>query len=397
MEMASGWSTEKDSSKAINEAYAQLKKSISKEPKLLFLYCSANYNAAQLLSELEQVAPQTTIHGGTSCLGVMTEKGFHSNEGQGLGLLGIVDNEGHYGVGHAELTDNPRLASSHATSMALEQSDCIGQVPSMVWMTAAPGAEEDVIKGIQDIVGTDVPITGGSSADNTVSGDWMQFADKQVLTNSVVVTVMFPSSSAMFAFHSGYEPTEKSGIVTSASGRVVNQIDNKPAAEVYNEWADQIIAEDLPDGGNILSKTSLHPLGRIVGDVSGIPYYRLAHPDTVTKDGGLSLFADIEEGEKLVFMSGTKDSLVNRAGRVASASLAAHSTESEEVSGALVVYCAGCMLTVQDRMNDVVNGVKKALGDKPFLGLFTFGEQGCFVGGENRHGNLMISVLTFNK
>ena len=65
------------------------------------------------------------------------------------------------------------------------------------------------------------------------------------------------------------------------------------------------------------------------------------------------------------------------------------------MSGALVIYCAGCMLTVQDRMGEVAQGVCQVLGDKPFLGSFTFGEQGCFIGGSNHHGNLMISVVVF--
>ncbi len=44
-------------------------------------------------------------------------------------------------------------------------------------------------------------------------------------------------------------------------------------------------------------------------------------------------------------------------------------------------------------MDDVVGHLNDALDGHPFLGSFTFGEQGCFIGGENRHGNLMISVL----
>jgi hypothetical protein len=67
----------------------------------------------------------------------------------------------------------------------------------------------------------------------------------------------------------------------------------------------------------------------------------------------------------------------------------------DSIAGALVIYCAGCMLGIQPRMQEVVESLRGALGERPFLGTFTFGEQGCFVGGENRHGNLMISVLTF--
>ena len=46
-------------------------------------------------------------------------------------------------------------------------------------------------------------------------------------------------------------------------------------------------------------------------------------------------------------------------------------------------------------MTEVSSGLARSLGNKPFLGNFTFGEQGCFVGGTNHHGNLMISVVVF--
>ena len=48
-------------------------------------------------------------------------------------------------------------------------------------------------------------------------------------------------------------------------------------------------------------------------------------------------------------------------------------------------------------MEEVATEVREALGGKPFLGAFTFGEQGCFTGGESHHGNLMISVVVFEK
>ena len=81
--------------------------------------------------------------------------------------------------------------------------------------------------------------------------------------------------------------------------------------------------------------------------------------------------------------------------RVAADARALADLAPDDVAGALVIFCAGCMLTVRDRMDRVVAGLDEGLGDAPFLGCFTFGEQGCFVGGENRHGNLMISVTVF--
>ena len=92
---------------------------------------------------------------------------------------------------------------------------------------------------------------------------------------------------------------------------------------------------------------------------------------------------------------GTADSLVSRAGRVATSALRSGGIDASSVAGGLVVYCAGCMLAVQEEMDGVVQQMRAALGDAPFLGTFTFGEQGCFVGGDNYHGNLMISVVVF--
>ena len=96
-----------------------------------------------------------------------------------------------------------------------------------------------------------------------------------------------------------------------------------------------------------------------------------------------------------MLMEGTEDNLVHRAPRVAENALEMARLDKQHISGALVIYCAGCMLTVQERMTEVADGLREALGGKPFLGTFTFGEQGCFIGGSNHHGNLMISVVVF--
>ena len=147
----------------------------------------------------------------------------------------------------------------------------------------------------------------------------------------------------------------------------------------------------------MLGATTLHPLAREVGSIDTLAYHRLLHPDSVTADGALTLFANLETGDELIMMEGTQQSLVTRAGRVAQNALDAGRISADNVAGALVIYCAGCMLTVQDQMDAVAENIADALEQKPFVGTFTFGEQGCFIGGENHHGNLMISVVVFEK
>jgi hypothetical protein len=55
------------------------------------------------------------------------------------------------------------------------------------------------------------------------------------------------------------------------------------------------------------------------------------------------------------------------------------------------------MLAVQDKMQELVKQFREALGDQPFLGLYTFGEQGCAILGENVHANLMMSIIVFEQ
>jgi hypothetical protein len=94
-------------------------------------------------------------------------------------------------------------------------------------------------------------------------------------------------------------------------------------------------------------------------------------------------------------MKGSPELLCARAGRTARLALDQLQEPPEDVAGALVVFCAGCMLAIQDRMDSVAAEVKNAIPGIPFLGFFTFGEQGTGGPMGSVHGNLMISATLF--
>lgn len=394
MKLATVWTTCPEGRPAAINAYHELVRKLGAAPHLLILHSTVDYEGAEIVGCLRELAPNIPLIGGTSFRGVMTEAGFHGHEGPGLALLGIHDPAGSYGVGTEPLGKDPLAAAQAALDEALAQASRPGEVPAIIWMAAAPGQEERLIRGIEELVGPNVPIAGGSTADNDVSGKWRQFANGTVHEDAVVLSAMFPSEEVIFAFHSGYEPTEHQGTVTRAEGRILREIEGRPAIDVYDEWTHGGFSRTE---GDVLTKTNMHPLGTPVGTIGSIPYFRLSHPARLEEDGALALFSDIEEGDEVTLMEGTLDNLVSRPGYVAQTALALHSATPDDVHGALVICCAGCLLGMQERMPEVSAHLQAALGGKPFLGAFTFGEQGCFLGGENCHGNLMISVLMFRK
>ena len=140
---------------------------------------------------------------------------------------------------------------------------------------------------------------------------------------------------------------------SKARGRQIISIDGEPAAAVYNRWIGGILSEKLAEGGNILTDTTMYPLGIDAGKIEDVTHYVLIHPDQILEDGALSTFAEIEEGTQLYCMRGDKTRLVERAGKVAAAAAAALPGGITNLAGGLIVYCAGCMLAVGDQMQGI--------------------------------------------
>lgn len=379
----------------------------SSTAQMVFIFYGCGHDDGEIGEFLRQYFPAAAIIGGTSSGGLMTEKGFVGPDG--IGLLAIIDPAGEYGTAATPVGDDPAAAAALALKAALASCDCTGQLPELVWVYQAPGQEEAVIEGLRRIVGDRCPIIGGSSADNDVRGNWRQMGPEGAMADGLVVGVLFPSSRTGIAFQGGYEPSGphgtvtrmgfrpqgESGIVTSATGREIAMIDDQPAAEIYNRWTDDLIAGHLQGNPSILSATTMYPLATEAGQVGGVTQYLLIHPDSVTPERGLTTFRNLEQGARVFAMRGDRVQLVERAGRTSSqARKALH--DGETPSGALVVYCGGCKLAVSEDIGNVARSISHSLGDAPFIGCFTFGEQGYLID-QNVHGNLMISAIVFGE
>lgn len=386
-------STAQNVGSAVDELAAKLGLAAVDAPDFVALHFSLGWEPTEVQAAAINAFGATALHGGSSCQGVMTDKGIAMKDGYGMCAFAIWDKLGAYGTAMAELGTTPRAAAARATEMALSNAGREGEAPDLVWLTMAPGGEEHVLAGIKDVLGQKIMIVGGSSADNDVSGKWGQFTTQGTCGDCVVVSVLFPSTQVSCAYQSGYAPTRTQGRVTRAEGRRLFELDGKPAASVYAQWTNGAVPEPSGNDISILAASTFFPLGRHTATLLDVPFHLLAHPATAHADGSLSLFADIHQDETLWLMNGTADSLVARAGRVAESSR--EGLDGARVSGALVVYCGGCMLAVQNRMSEVAQSVAEALDGAPFIGVFTFGEQGMPLGSETRHGNLMISCSSF--
>jgi hypothetical protein len=395
LQYATSWSTEMDSARAVDAAYRSLEDGLGGAPQLLILSTTQSHDAQVVTDYLSASAPNAKLIGGTSRWGVMTAEGYHSRDRAALGMCGVRATGLVCGIASVDIQDDPKAAAIKAVDLALQDADRPGELPDLVAMIQAPGHEELVIEGIQEVLGPEIAVIGGSAADDGSTGQWKQYANGRATTNGLTLAVLFLSTKVGYAFRSGYAPTEHRAVVTRASGRTIYELDGRPAAEVYDEWTDGLLSRVIRDGVDISTHSDMYPMGRAVRQVSGVTQYALVAPFKTTPDGAIHTFAAARERQVLTLMTGTQDSLVRRAGKVISAAMESGSLEHADVRGAVVIYCAGCMAAVADRMDEVVDDINTSLDGKPFIGTFTSGEQGCFLEGGATHANCMISALVF--
>lgn len=405
-----GESTNDNTEAAIVEAYEKCKGQLGgRQPSFVFVTMTANHNHEAGLQKLRLIAPGVPYSGCTTCQGVMAATKSVRDNHKVVGIWGIVDPEGAFTPGHFEVGSNPAQDAENALMDAMNRHKMnrdknnvhlVGK-PGFIIVNGSPGPEDEVLKGFGRVEEANCPCIGGSSADNDISASWKQWTSTgggTITSNGVAFTVCYSSAVVQSQLFTGYNPTGKSGIVTKTAGpRHILEIEGRPAAKVYDEWTGGEFTATLAEKEDsvILGPSSLFPLGQVCGvDDEREPVYRSMHPHLLVKQTtSMTLFSDVYESQQVVLMSGTKDNIVNRIAGVATHIVRESDFTLPELRGALVVFCAGCMMFADDKMDVAAQKLNDSLGNVPYMGIHTFGEQGRFPDGENRHGNLMFSAL----
>jgi hypothetical protein len=310
----------------------------------------------------------------------------------GIGVMLLAAPEGSFACASAEFGGDVRAAAQTAADEL--RTAVAGQPVSAVYVTASPGSEEAVLRGVQDVFGGGVAVVGGSAADNDVTGSWSVLHDGQAFGDGVAMFAVAGSDvSAGAGLCSPYQPTARRVEVTAADGRTLLTLDGRPAADVLFELVGDAIGAAHRDGGMTLGPMSTRPYALQRGDD-----HLAVHVASINQPAGtVSLFAEAESGDHLVAMENQ-----GGGGSAAAAGLAirrAYAAAKESgglssPSAALLVYCGGLGIAVGDALEGNMRVDFGAIPGLPpaALGITAFGEQGP-VGGGSQHCNLSVAML----
>jgi hypothetical protein len=109
-------------------------------------------------------------------------------------------------------------------------------------------------------------------------------------------------------------------------------------------------------------------------------------------DYSMAIGANLAEKTAVIRMAGSADELISSAAKTVEDLKAKMGAAPAAFH---MVHCGGRRAGIGDRIEEVVQGVKKAVGEVPFIMEFTFGEYGYEDDGNNTTGGLMLSYTGF--
>jgi hypothetical protein len=410
LKTGTGWSSHTLEELAVSEAVNRMLASV-RNPAFAMVFNTASYDTFSIHKYLMNRLGNSKLFGMNSYQYVITNDGFHGGEQGAIGLLGLETEKLIIGTAVGELTD-PFQTAALTEKVVLEAMREAGKTkadkPLQVFVGCANTPEERVVEVLTAILGTDVPINGGTSADNKLNkGVEFVYDEAKIVGRGIAIAMLYAKESAPVrlgnAFISGYAGTKKMGEVTGIReftgehSRVIETIDGKPAGEVYNEWTGFLITQQLKTGASIFAEGHMYPLS-VIKDFQGKKQYLTICPGSVDpRTGGLFVFAQPNLHDKVVYTEGSVDALIKRISPTIKDALVNGEVKIKELAGAYIIYCRGAYGALGDRYAEIYTEAKTVMQDKPFLMGLTAGEIGHIPGHGSFHGNLMTTAVIFSE
>lgn len=367
------------------------KMAVEQDSKIGLLFTSCVQDQESIIKGIKEQGGDIPIIGCTSSAAIIVnEAGYLGSETGYSGMMTFSGEDLIVGVAASKRDDEPREVGKKIAREAIKKAG-VKKIPNYFFMVASPKEEEEYLKGIQDVIGR-VPMFGGSCADNTVEGNWSIFTDEEIFNDGCAVAFFYATNECKTNYTGEYRETNNMGIITQVQGkRTLAKIDNVAALEKYATWIGSTV-DNLKENA-LLTASITKPLG-IKDPIGNLTVIR--HPMFGDANNVMNLGNNLAEKTTVIQMEATVDELIK------SNSKAIHDLNQmmkKEAASYLLIHCGGRRLGIAlaGREHEIYEEIRKGLGDKPFLMVFTFGEYGYKEHSANTCGGLMLSFTGFSE
>ena len=354
---------------------------------LLFTSCVQDQN--KIMEGAKSVLGDVPVIGCTSSAALCTQDGYLNKETGYSGMMLFGGDLEVVTAGSAQTDETPREVGRRVARDAISKVKGADVEPDFFFMSASPANEEEYLEGIQDVIGN-VPVFGGSAADNTVEGKWSILNDGEAFADGVTIAIFYTKGEMKNLYTGAYHETNNVGVITKVRDeRTLVEIDHEPALKKYAEWTGKSVESLM--GNNLLTETICAPLGvkDPIGKVTAV-----RHPMFGNDDLSMNIGANLAENTAVIQLSNTPEGIL-KANEETINNL--NKLMVSEANSYFLVHCGGRRLglALSQIEDKIYPEVKKVIPNKEFLMVFTFGEYGMGDHSSNTVGGLSLSYTAF--
>ncbi|MFH1094284.1 MAG: FIST N-terminal domain-containing protein [Candidatus Omnitrophota bacterium] len=339
----------------------------SNDPDFVFCFASSRFDHVQLVRGIKSVLPNAPLIGCTTA-GEITNAGPAKKS---VIILTIKSNSLHaaFGIGK-NVSKNSRGAGQEvARDTVLKTRKGAIRHAFMMLPDGLNGNGVEIIRGIQEVLGTSFPIVGGSAADDFLFQKTFQYFEENVYTNSVGGILFSGDISVGIGARHGWYPLGKPRIVTEADHNIIKKLDGKPAARIYEDYFGKRVA-DLKNEP-MARMSVMYPLGMSIPQEEECIIRNALRVD---KEGSLICAGEVPCGSEIRVMMGSKETALKAAKKAAEIALSGLRKQKADL---VFVFDSVSRERLFGRKSEEEIAVIRSIfgKDTPVIGFYTYGEQ----------------------
>ncbi|MCB1129227.1 MAG: hypothetical protein KDM81_22195, partial [Verrucomicrobiae bacterium] len=201
------------------------------QPDLVILYCSSNYNYAEVLETVRQQTGRAPLVG-ASTAGEFTESDVRLGS---IAVSLIRSDQIRFFTGLADVDHDPETAVANIISQVpLEVPDfphrCI-----FLLTDGMVGNGEEITLMVANMSGSTATLVGGLAADDFKMQRTVVFHNDRVTDKAASICVMASQKPFYTSVNHGHCPLSKPMRITKARGNVLYEVEGRPAWDVWKE------------------------------------------------------------------------------------------------------------------------------------------------------------------
>lgn len=380
-----GSSSVSDSYKAGREAAKKANNVLGGEKgDFALVFTVDKYNQEEVLKGAYEVLGNIQI-GGCCGTGVFTHEGKMKPDSVAVMIGKSNDLSVTFGIGEGISKDATAAGETLAKSLTSAEMDLNSVLIALP--DGITGNCVSVVRGIFNVLGSRIRYSGGGAGDNLKFVETFQFLNNKVYKDAVVGALISSNNKIGVGIRHGWRAIGRPVVVTKSKVNIVNQLEGRPAFDVYHEICPEVTRE------NFAEFSMTHPLGIPLLEEE----YLIRDPLKVLDDGSIFCVAEVPEKSVVRVMEGTKESILEATKNAAQEAIAG--LEGAEPAAVLVFDCVSLTLILKEDLPKQIKGaIQSVVGEKtPMIGFYTFGEVGTIKGGPPQLHNKAVGVVAIAK